>query len=102
MTVFEEVLVKMSTEYLNPIQYYLCAEKNFINVNQLIGKKLAFTHIGYKCLNCHREDIKIYRQGFCYDCFHAIPQAGEWIMRQIGRVLVLTLVSLIVQMQSFA
>lgn len=81
MTVFEEVLVKMSTEYLNPVQYYLCAEKNFINVNQLIGKKLAFTHIGYKCLNCHREDIKIYRQGFCYDCFHAIPQAGEWIMR---------------------
>src|SRR5690606_33326643 len=26
-------------------------------------------------------DIKIYRQGLCYDCFHAIPQAGEWSMR---------------------
>src|SRR5690606_7490261 len=81
MTVFEEVLVKMKTEYLSPIQYYLCADTNFINVNQLIGKEISVTHVGYQCLNCRRTDIKIFRQGFCYDCFQSIPQAGDWIMR---------------------
>ncbi|HLV46541.1 MAG TPA: DUF2797 domain-containing protein [Flavobacterium sp.] len=81
MTVFEEVLVKMKTEFLSPIQYYLCAETSFLNVNQLIDKKISVSHIGYKCLNCRRTDIKIFRQGFCYDCFQSSPQVGDWIMR---------------------
>lgn len=80
MTVFEDVLVKMSTEFLNPIQYYLHAEKNFININQLISKDVKISLRGYQCLNC-RQDGKIFRQGFCYNCFMSIPQAGDWIMR---------------------
>ena len=27
------------------------------------------------------KDKKIFRQGFCYDCFYEIPQAGDWIMK---------------------
>jgi hypothetical protein len=30
-------------------------------------------------MSCKKEK-KIYRQGFCYDCFFEIPQAADWII----------------------
>ena len=77
---YEGVLEKMQTEYGNPIQYYLVFEDGFINMNQLLGKDLEIQFLGYQCLNCGKKK-KIYRQGFCYDCFYASPSAGDWIMR---------------------
>lgn len=74
------VLKKMKTEYASPIQYYLDFENDFINVNQLIGSKVSISFKSYQCLSCG-ENKKIYRQGFCYDCFYNQPQAGDWIMR---------------------
>jgi len=73
------VLTKMQTENGTPIQYYLVFENDFINVNQLLDKKITIQFLGYQCLNCG-SDKKIYRQGFCYDCFFEIPQAADWIM----------------------
>ncbi len=81
MIVFEDVLVKMETEFLSPIQYFLRADNNFVNVNQLVGKEVCLHHLGYQCLHCKQTNVKIFRQGFCYDCFVKIPQAGDWIMR---------------------
>lgn len=77
---FEFVLAKMQSEYAKPIQYYLVGESNFLNINQLLDKQVTIEHIGYQCLNCLQEK-KIYRQGFCYDCFYSSPLAGEWIMK---------------------
>lgn len=77
---YEGVLEKMQTEYANPIQYYLVFEDGFINMNQLLGKDLEIQFLGYQCLHCGKRK-KIYRQGFCYDCFYASPSAGDWIMR---------------------
>jgi len=77
---YEGVLTKMQTEIGSPIQYYLIFENDFLNVNQLLDKKVSITFIGYQCLNCSSSK-KIYRQGFCYDCFYEIPQAADWIMR---------------------
>jgi hypothetical protein len=31
-------------------------------------------------LNCGKEK-KIFRQGFCYDCFYSSPAVGDWIMK---------------------
>lgn len=73
------VLTKMQTENGTPIQYYLVFENDFINVNQLLDKKVSIQFLGYQCLNCG-SDKKIYRQGFCYDCFFEIPQAADWVM----------------------
>lgn len=73
------VLTKMQTEFTNPIQYYLVFEDDFLNLNQLLEKKVKITFMGYQCLSC-RQDKKIFRQGFCYDCFYSIPAAGEWII----------------------
>ena len=77
---YQGVLRKMQTEIGSPIQYYLVFENDFLNVNQLLNKKLTISFIGYQCLNCGKEK-KIFRMGFCYDCFYEIPQAADWIIR---------------------
>jgi len=77
---YHGVLTKMQTEFSRPIQYYLVFENDFLNLNQVIGKKLQITFAGYQCLSCGL-DKKIFRQGFCYDCFYSTPAAGDWIMR---------------------
>ena len=77
---YEGVLTKMQTEFGNPIQYYLVFENSFLNINQVLGKELSMQLEGYQCLNCGKRK-KIFRQGFCYDCFYASPAVGDWIMK---------------------
>lgn len=77
---YEGVLTKMETEFGNPIQYYLVFENSFLNLNQLLNKDIEITFQGYQCLNCGKKK-KIFRQGFCYDCFMSSASAGDWIMK---------------------
>ena len=77
---YEGVLTKMQTEIGTPIQYYLIFEDSFLNLNQLLGKNISFSFLGYQCLNCNKKK-KIFRQGFCYDCFMSSASAGDWIMK---------------------
>ncbi|WP_196890731.1 DUF2797 domain-containing protein [Aureivirga marina] len=77
---YQGVLKKMATEFDSKIQYYLDMENDFLNLNQLLDKELTIRFKEYKCLNCG-ENKKIFRQGFCYDCFYKIPQAADWIMK---------------------
>ena len=77
---FEGVLTKMESEFLQPIQYYLVFENDFLNMNQLLGKKITIQFVKYQCLNCGL-DKPIYRQGFCKSCFYEVPQAADWVMR---------------------
>lgn len=77
---YEGVLKKMWTENGSPIQYYLVFESDFLNVNQLLDKKISINFLRYQCLNCGLQK-KTYRQGFCYDCFFEIPQAADWIIK---------------------
>lgn len=74
------VLAKMQTEIGTPIQYYLVFENSFLNVNQLLGKEIEMVFDGFQCLNCGKNK-KIFRQGFCYDCFYSSPAVGDWIMK---------------------
>ncbi|SMC33569.1 DUF2797 domain-containing protein [Cellulophaga tyrosinoxydans] len=77
---YEGVLQKMQTEFGSPIQYYMIFENDFLNVNQILNKRVTINFIKYQCLNCG-QDNPIYRQGFCRKCFFEIPSAGDWIMR---------------------
>ena len=77
---YEGVLTKMQTEFGNPIQYYLVFENGFLNVNQLLNKEIEINFVGYQCLNCGKKK-KIFRQGFCYDCFYSSAAVGDWIMK---------------------
>lgn len=74
------VLTKMQTEFLEPIQYYLVFENDFIHMNQLLEKTIGLKYIGQQCLSCGL-DRPIFRQGFCKTCFFEKPLAGDWIMR---------------------
>ena len=78
--VYTGVLTKMQTEFLEPIQYYLVFENDFIHINQLLNKTIDLKRIGHQCLSCGL-DRPIYRQGFCKTCFFNKPLAGDWIMR---------------------
>lgn len=73
-------LRKMQTDLQDTVQYYLVFKDNFIHVNQLLGSTVTMEHVANECLNCSL-DKKIWRQGFCYDCFTSTPQAGDWIMK---------------------
>ena len=77
---YEGVLTKMQTEFSNPIQYYLVFEDSFLSLNQLLDKSLEINFVGYQCLNCGKKK-KIFRQGFCYECFMSSASAGDWIMK---------------------
>lgn len=77
---YQGVLTKMQTENGSPIQYYLVFESDFLNMNQLLDKTVSINFLKYQCLNCGLEK-KIYRQGFCYDCFYEVPQAADWVMK---------------------
>lgn len=77
---YQGVLKKMRTVDEEVVQYYLDMESDFINMNQLLDRRLKLTFVTYECLNCHLEK-KIYRQGFCQSCFFETPSAGDWIMR---------------------
>ncbi|MHC5200666.1 DUF2797 domain-containing protein [Myroides sp. LJL119] len=76
---YEGVLNKMQTEFNNPIEYYLVLGTNFVNINQILEKKIKIDFVDYQCLNC-KEHKKIFRQGFCYTCFYNSAQVGDWIM----------------------
>ena len=77
---YKGVLRKMRTELTSQVQYFMEFEDDFIHMNQLLDQEIGITFIGYQCLNCG-QDKKIYRQGFCYDCFYETPRAGDWIMK---------------------
>lgn len=77
---FTGQILKMTTQNAKPIQYFLNLNQDLINVNQLLGKKLSFKHIGYQCVNCGKDE-KIYRMGFCKKCFFESPYASETIIR---------------------
>lgn len=77
---YSGVLTKMKTQNGQPVQYYLDFESDFINVNQLLGKTLSLQFLKFECLNCGL-DKKIFRQGYCHDCFYDVPQAADWIIR---------------------
>lgn len=74
------VLVKMGTELGTPIEYSLNLDEELINVNQLLDQTLQISFLNYRCLNCG-SGKKIFRQGFCYDCFYKSAEVGDWIMR---------------------
>ena len=77
---YQTILKKMITELNDEVQYYLDVDNDFLNVNQLLDKEIEISFEGYQCLCCDKEK-KIYRQGFCYDCFYKSAQVGDWIMK---------------------
>ena len=77
---YQTILKKMITELNDVVNYYLDVENDILNLNQLLGREIELSFEGYQCLCCGKEK-KIFRQGFCYDCFYDSAQVGDWIMK---------------------
>jgi hypothetical protein len=76
---YQTVLKKMMTEMNDVVHYYLEVENDFLNMNQLLNREFEISFEGYQCLCCGKEK-KIFRQGFCYECFYESAAVGDWIM----------------------
>ena len=77
---YQGVLKKMQTEYDSTVQYYLVFENDFLNVNQILDKKISINFLKFSCINCGMQK-KVFRDGFCYNCFSTSAMTGEWIIR---------------------
>lgn len=77
---YQTILKKMMTELNDVVHYYLDVENDLLNLNQLLNREIEISFEGYQCLCCG-EEKKIFRQGFCYDCFYGSAQGGDWIMK---------------------
>lgn len=74
-------LRKMRVTHLDPIQYELELDAR-INMNEMIGRKLRFTHTGdIFCVCCGKKTKTSFNQGFCFSCFQNSPESAECIIR---------------------
>lgn len=78
--IYRSVLRKMRTSLAEEVNYFLDMDTDIIHMNQLLNREIAIYFVKYECLNCHKAK-KIFRQGFCYDCFQASAKVGDWIMK---------------------
>ena len=77
---YQGILRKMTTEMAEPVQYYLLFDQDFLNVNQVLEKRLSINFLFYQCINCNRNK-KIFANGVCYHCFMLLPEMGQWVIR---------------------
>ncbi|MDN6279709.1 MAG: DUF2797 domain-containing protein [Psychroflexus sp.] len=78
--IYRSVLKKMRTSLGEEVNYFLDMGTDILHMNQLLDREIAIYFVKYECLNCHLPK-KIFRQGFCYDCFQASAKVGDWIMK---------------------
>jgi len=79
---YNGTLLKMETKLANPIEYELPIGDEFVYMNHLIGKYIAFKWLKeIYCVVCGRKTNKSFAQGFCYPCFLNAPETSECIFR---------------------
>ncbi|MFA5329905.1 MAG: DUF2797 domain-containing protein [Prolixibacteraceae bacterium] len=75
-------IVKMRSEFAEPIHYFLPLGENELPMNDLIGSKIDMTFTGLiNCISCGKRTKTSFGQGFCYNCLQTAPEASETIMR---------------------
>lgn len=76
------ILDKMSTSYINPVQYTLALGEDKILVNDLIGQQIKLQWTGrIFCTVCGKKTNKAFGEGMCYNCFSTAPENSECIIR---------------------
>lgn len=75
-------LLKMKTEWGEPIQYSLRLGDEKVLLNDWLGKYVTLTYENQiHCVNCGRKTVKSFAQGFCFPCFQGSPENSECIIR---------------------
>lgn len=75
-------ILKMRSEYADPVQYFLPFSENEVPMNALIGTPISLHFTGQiNCIACGKRTKTSFGQGFCYSCLQTAPEASETIMR---------------------
>ena len=75
-------ILKMRSEFAEPVQYFLPLSEIELPMNELIGKPIRLYYTGQiNCISCGKRTKTSFGQGFCYSCLQTAPEASETIMR---------------------
>lgn len=75
-------IIKMRSEYADPVKYFLPLGENELSMNELIGKNIRFSFTGQiNCISCGKQTKTSFGQGFCFNCLQTAPEASETVMR---------------------
>jgi len=75
-------ILKMRSEYADPVQYFLPIGDSELPMNELIGKSICLKFTGQiNCIACGKKTKTSFGQGFCYSCLQTAPEASETVMR---------------------
>ena len=75
-------ILKMRSEFANPIQYFLPLGDTELPMNELIGQLISMKFTGQiNCISCGKRTKTSFGQGFCYNCLQTAPEASETVMR---------------------
>ena len=75
-------ILKMRTEGISPVQYFLPVGDSEIHLNPLLGKQVSLQFTWQiNCISCGKQTKTSFGQGFCYNCLQTVPEASESIVR---------------------
>ena len=75
-------IIKMRSEFADPVQYFLPLGETELSMNGLIGKPITLKFSGQiNCIACGKKTKTSFGQGFCYNCLQTAPEASETVMR---------------------
>jgi hypothetical protein len=75
------ILDKMSTRFVQPVQYFLKLGEDEIQLNELLGKSITLQWTGnIYCTVCGKKTKKSFGEGMCYLCFSTSPENAECIL----------------------
>ena len=75
-------IIKMRSEFADPVQYFLPMGGTELPMNELIGRNIQLTFRGQiNCISCGKRTKTSFGQGFCYNCLQTAPEASETVMR---------------------
>jgi hypothetical protein len=75
-------ILKMRSEFADPVQYFLPLGDTALPMNELIGRSISLKFTGQiNCISCGKRTKTSFGQGFCYNCLQTAPEASETVMR---------------------
>lgn len=75
-------IIKMRSEFADPVQYFLSLGETELPMNELIGRSVSLKFTGQiNCISCGKRTKTSFGQGFCYNCLQTAPEASETVMR---------------------
>ena len=75
------VISKMDTSLNEVVEYAFNIHNQKILMNDLIDSRIKISWKGKIMCYCGEEKKKVYRSGFCYNCYWTLPQASQSIFK---------------------